>query len=436
MESGTIETSYPLTFREEDTRILGEHLAHRHNVDLIGMKRVGLSSFLRYFLYHKEVKGKFVSKDEKHIFIPVDLNDLVERELYAFWTLTFKRIIDVVDQAEMPADVQQKISALFFSSIQTNDLFLLIDGIRKSLSLLTQQDVIPTLFFLRFDRIKDVVTPEFFDNLQGLQAGTHGKLCYVFTSFRSLRELSPEVFTKTDVSTFYHIMFMRPAATADMQVIADEYMKRYQLDLSSDVEDELFHLVGGNVQYLQLALVILHELKRKEKDSQKFDYILSQDERISLLSEELWESLTHEEKGVLGKLTRNEVVSEEDFKMASYVFESGLVKENEGSYELFNPLFTEYAKRAVENIPQQGEKELVFSKKEHMLFTLLQEHVGEICERDLIIEFVWPEYREFGVSDWSIDRLVARVRSKLKKQSSPFEIRTIRTRGYMLSERS
>jgi DNA-binding winged helix-turn-helix (wHTH) protein len=45
---------------------------------------------------------------------------------------------------------------------------------------------------------------------------------------------------------------------------------------------------------------------------------------------------------------------------------------------------------------------------------------------------VWPEVEELGVSDWAIDRLVARVRNKLKLQKSGFEIQTIKTRGYKL----
>lgn len=436
MESGSIETSYPLSFREEDANALGQHLAHRHNVDLIGMKRVGISSFLRYFLNNPQVKETYVSKDEQHIFIAVDLNDLVERELYAFWTLTFKRIIDVVEERNISPELKQKISGLFFSSIQTNDLFLLIDGIRKSMQYLINENLTPTLFFLRFDRIKDVVTPEFFDNLQGLQDGTHGKLSYVFTSFRSLGDLSPDVFSKSEASAFYQIMYVRPANLGDMRLIAKGYIHRYKLSLAAEDETELYRLVGGNVQYLQLALIILHERQNKEDDSRNLASHLLQDERISLLNEELWESLSTKEREVVGHVVQKDEIGDDAKKTAPYVFESGLVKKDDDGYSLFNPLFADYVLRMIEDKPQSNDKELVFSKKEHLLFTLLQEHLGEICERDLIIENVWPEYREFGVSDWSIDRLVARVRSKLKKQLSPYEIRTIRTRGYMLTERS
>jgi DNA-binding response OmpR family regulator len=47
---------------------------------------------------------------------------------------------------------------------------------------------------------------------------------------------------------------------------------------------------------------------------------------------------------------------------------------------------------------------------------------------------VWPEYEEFGVSDWTIDRLIARLRAKLKQQQSTYTIVTVKTRGYKLVE--
>jgi len=429
------EGAYPLSFRKEDTRILGEHLHRRHSVDLIGMKRVGISNFLRYFLYHQDLKETFISPSENHLFITVDLNDLVERELYAFWTLTFKRVIDSVEEADLPDELKQKVSSAFLSSIQTQDLFLLLDALRKSMGLLVQAGVFPTVFFLRFDRIKDAVTPEFVDNLHGLRDATHGKLCYVFTSYRSLDSLCPQAFTKASLNAFSQLMYIRPLIEVDMRIILQEYKKRYSLEITKELEGELLRLVGGNVQYMQVVLVILSEQKDKGPlHKENLKDIIRQDERISLLGEELWESLSSSEKEALAKIEAQEVLTDDEKKAASYIFESGMVKEENEALTIFNPLFAEYVNGVLQHVSR--ERELVFSKKEHLLFSLLQNHVGEICERDLIIEAVWPEYREFGVSDWSIDRLVARVRSKLKKQMSPFEIRTIRTRGYMLTERS
>ena len=78
MEDKIIEAQYLLTFREDEAVQLGKHLKGRDSVVLIGMKRVGISNFLRFFLNHQGIVGKYIGNGEKHLFIPVDLNDLVE----------------------------------------------------------------------------------------------------------------------------------------------------------------------------------------------------------------------------------------------------------------------------------------------------------------------------------------------------------------------
>lgn len=431
MELSLTEIEYPLDFRQEDAYRLGEHLRLRHSVSIVGMKRVGISNFLRFFLYHPLISETYIHKSEKHTLIAVDLNDLVERELYAFWTLVFKRIVDTAEKIELDDSLRLRIEALFLSSIQSHDLFLLIDGVRKSLSYLIEDGYIPTLFFLRFDRIKDVVTPEFFANLEGLKESLHTKLAYVFTSFRGLDELSPKAFSKASFSAFTETMYLLPSGRKDREIIYKTYEKRYELSTTSLVAQEILELAGGYVQYLQIALVLLHEKRSDMLDPEIVRLTLLQDERITLQSEELWESLTSQEKMILLKMFHKEDVDDTEIKQGEYIIKIGLVKKEKGYYVLFSPLFAHFIKKYVID-SEQKKRGVVFSKKESLLFEFLQQHIGEIAEREEIIDAVWPEYVEFGVSDWSIDRLVARVRSKLKDQASPYEIKTVRTRGYVL----
>lgn len=433
MNPPIIEASYPLAFRLDDAKALGLHLKRRDCVDLVGMKRVGISNFLRYFLYHKDVKKTFISDTENHLLIPVDLNDLVERELYPFWTLTFKRILDQVETLDIDEAHKKKIASLFLSSIQSQDLFLLIDGIRQALCLLVDNGYLPTLFFLRFDRIKDAITIDFFNNLQGLRDATHMKLAYVFTSYRSLANLSPYVFDKASLSVFSPIQFIKPVSLSDMETIYTAALLRHPLTLGTNLFKALFETVSGNAQYLQIALIIIHEQNEQVENEDSLRKLLLTDERMVLQSEELWESLSQNEKSVLLNIQAKEEVGEDLQKSAEYLWDAGIVQAHSKGHVMFSPLFSHYIKTRALSV--QAAKDIVFSRKEHALMSFLQSKKGEICERDEIIEAVWPEYKEFGVSDWSIDRLVARVRGKLKKQTSPFEIRTVRTRGYMLIER-
>lgn len=426
MDTNLAELSYPLAFRRDDCSTLGGHLLHRHNANLIGMKRVGISNFLRFFLYRPDIVTEYISESEKHLFIPVDLNDLVEREVYPFWVLTFKRIIDTVERSDLPGLDKEKLDDLFSAAIQSQDKFLLIDGVRKALIAILDLGVFPTFFFLRFDRIKDVIDRQFFDNLQGLKDATHQKLSFVFTGYQSLDKLAPHVFTKADLSVFMHTQFIKPAKKEDMLIIAQQFSTKYGLDLDEGKLEELCALSGGHVQYLQLALILLHEGVGENMDELKA--LLTKDERIQLLSEELWEALEKHEQDILLKILAGEILTDEEKHKAQYLWDVGMVQKDN---VIFSPLYQAYIETLKTEQIQGGN--VHFSKKEHMLFTILEEHRDEICERESIVEYVWPEYSEYGVSDWAIDRLVARVRSKLKQQGSKDEIITIRTRGYKLT---
>jgi hypothetical protein len=431
MRASVLETTYPITFQQKEAQKLGEYLRQRQSVDIVGMKRVGISNFLRFFLRHEDIISTYISKKDAHLFIPVDLNDLIEQEIYPFWTLTLKRMLDATEQSELSPSVKQKIGDLFDKSIQFQDLFLVIDNIRQGLNLLVDNGVYPTIFFLRFDRLKDTLNPSLFDNFEGLREASHGNLSFVFTSFRSLGSAFPEA--RSALSLFAQMMYFKPAKSEDMKIVYEAYKTRYNLSLSPESENALFSVVGGYMQYLQLGLIRLHELEpTKLKTQTEILQALLEDERIVLQSEELWESLSTDEKRVLLQIVNKHRVDADAYEKAKYLWDTGIVSEGNGKGKIFSPLFGEYTQH-VEYEEQRKRKSAHLTRKENLLFNLLKSQLGEICEREEIIGIVWPESQEFGVSDWAIDRLIARVRVKLREQDNPYEIQTIRTRGYKLT---
>lgn len=435
MDKHIIEAGYPLLFREDTAKALGEQLQHQHSVELVGLKRVGINNFIRFFLFHEDIKKKYMPQDGHHFFILVDLNDLIEREVFPFWRLAFKRIVDAVEASNFDQAIKTKISNLFVASIQTGDLFLTYDGVREALSLLVAENIYPTLFLTRFDRLKSAVTQEFFNNLRGLKDATNGKISYVFTSYRELDALVPSVFQRKNLSLFSTVLHVTPLVAKDSRTYIESYVHKYKLALKDETVKTIVESAGGHVQYLQLSLVILHELYQKDMYPEGKDLVdtILVDERITLQSEELWESFTEDEKNVLMKIIIGKKVSEDEKARAMYLWNTGCVYEIKGKLRIFSPLFAAFLEEQDKKAKDANGVE--FSKKEHMLFSLLQTKVNDICEREEIVEFVWPEYKEYGVSDWSVDRLVARVRNKLKKQKGKYEIVTVRTRGYKLTSK-
>lgn len=421
MLAQAIESSYPENFRKEDVMPLRQYLSHRQSIELVGMKRVGISNFLRFYLTHQ-----FSTSED--FFVYIDLNDLIERDMFPFWRLVFKRILDTTENTTLPVLVIQRISKLFDRAIQSGDVFITYDSIRESLAILTEEGKHPTLFLSRFDRLKDVVTPEFFDNLQGLHYATNEKLSYVFTSYRGLDLLAPEVFPRTFLATFSKKMYLCPANHEDSAIVFDSFAHRYGLTLEEDTKQEIIRLCGGHVHYLLLCLIIVRELG----EIPTFDAIqqaILHDERIALQSEEIWDGLEEHEKRILKKLTKQERISPEEKTSALHLWNAGFILD-EQSQTIFSPLFANFIAHRIEIEGEQNSQEL--TKKEFMLFSLLKEHTGEIVDREVLVTKVWPEYSEFGISDWAVDRLVSRLRGKLRKQNEPAQIITVRTRGYKL----
>ena len=432
MKSAVIETSYPLTFRKQEAEELGRHLKNRHSAVLIGMKKVGISNFLRFFLNNKDIAGTYIKDYKKHLFIPIDLNDLIECEVNPFWTLTLKRIVDCVDSSLIEEKIKNKINNMFLESIQLQDLFYTIDSVKLALSIITEQGYVPTLFFLRFDRMKDSVTTEFFANLEGIKASNQ-QVAFVFTSYQPLKKLFPLALPKTSWTVFFKNIYIPPAKKEDVEIIFEAYKKRFGISLLEDSQNYLFELVDGYTQYLQLALIFLHESKGQIKTKENLYLGLSSDERINFQSEELWESLDKDSQEVLFKIINKEKILSEEKKKTIYLWNTGFIKTIGTSNYIFSQLFENYVRQKAKTATVKDlSKE--FSKKENLLFTFLKENKDKICEREEIIEVVWPEEEDLGVSDWAIDKLVARVRNKLKLQKNDFEIQTIKTRGYKLIE--
>jgi len=432
MDEKITEALYPISFRQEDAGALGKNLKSESSVVLVGMKRVGISNFLRFFLNHKDIATKYIPDRSPHLFVPVDLNDLVEREVFPFWILTLKRISDSVGSSTLNKQAKKYIERLFLDSMQSKDVFLTIENIKKSLAKIIEGNISPVIFFIRFDRLKEVITSEFFGNLQGLRDASKGKVPFVFTSFRNLTDLAPEVFTKSSLSLFARNMYIKPAEREDMKIIFNTYKTRYGFIFPAELEDSLFEVVDGYVQYLQLALISFHESGKKFENKQEIFNFLSCDERITLQSEEIWESLTKTEQSALMKIKKAQKISDEERKYASYLWDSGIVSEEKGKIKIFSPLFRHYFEQR--QVAKSDGSNIELSKKESLLFKYLKNKIGEICEREEIIQAVWPEVEEFGVSDWAIDRLVARLRARLEFQNVKYEIKTVKTRGYKMIE--
>ena len=82
-----------------------------------------------------------------------------------------------------------------------------------------------------------------------------------------------------------------------------------------------------------------------------------------------------------------------------------------------------------------GERELnpPLSLAQYRLLELLYDRAGRVCSRDEIVEAVWPEAAEEGVSDQAMDALVRRLRERVGEVDPDHQyIVTVRGHGFRL----
>ncbi|MFQ5812802.1 MAG: FHA domain-containing protein [Anaerolineae bacterium] len=73
------------------------------------------------------------------------------------------------------------------------------------------------------------------------------------------------------------------------------------------------------------------------------------------------------------------------------------------------------------------------SLAQYRLLEILYDGAGRVCSRDEIVEAVWPEVAEEGVSDQAIDALVRRLRERISEIDPDHQyIVTVRGHGFRL----
>jgi len=421
----TIEIHYPNNFRLKDTKTLAQHILDHSSVVLVGMKRVGISNFLRFFLNNTAVSEQYF-RNSNLLFFTVDAHDLIECAIGPFWTLLLKRMTDTIEESNFSEVLKKQSREYFLESIQLKDTFYTYDCVQKLFSQISGEGFYPVLVLTRFDRLLPAFTPEFFANLQGLKDAA-GKLSYIFTSYRPLEQLKPDVFTPSSMSVFAHTQYLKPAESSDAEVVLETLLNRYAVHMSDEHKQILLHSAAGHVQYLHLEVIGYKDSLVKENSSFSLEQ-LEQNESIDLQSEELFEELIEKEKQLCIKICQKEELSDLDLKNADYLFNTGLVTKN---HEIFSKLLYTYIEKTASN---HTTKPREFSRQEQTLFNLFEQNINRLVERNDIVETVWPDQAEDGVSDWAIDRLVARLRQKIKARSEPFKIVTVVTRGYRLEK--
>ena len=70
------------------------------------------------------------------------------------------------------------------------------------------------------------------------------------------------------------------------------------------------------------------------------------------------------------------------------------------------------------------------TQNEERILTVLKGNIGEVVSRDVIAKCIWGSKYLENYSEWAIEKVISRIRNKLKLQSSELSIITYKGEGY------
>ena len=267
---------------------------------------------------------------------------------------------------------------------------------------------------------------------------------------RMSRNFSVIVFSEVDIThpsfmqyadkgsfLFEHIISYPLYERADVHQFIQYYISKWNFVVSERIINEIEYKCGGYLWLIHHVLLCLRDNPLEPIDFAYKDSLL-----LTKLAS-IWEKLERRQREILrriyfGTLTEVDRVSHEYM----YLFKIRFIVANGESNQLGIPLLSQVIENEMKlskwHVKDSkifiGGKNLtdIFTKKERKILVLLIRSKKNLVSRDSIAISIWGDNFEEKYSDWAIDRLMFRIRIKLKKIGEKFELlKTVKKKGYI-----
>ncbi len=276
--------------------------------------------------------------------------------------------------------------------------------------------------FNEFDIVEKYLKVELtLRNLIALRNFARFKVSYIFTALRPFSFKSP--INQQNV-------WCLPFVNDDALGAVERNLKRYKVKLNGLTKNKVIQLSGGHAGIIKF---IVQAISRNEgKNTENTLNLLSDNSDICFQLQRIIEPLTELEKIKLKTCQKDELL-----------ISLGFQTEEKGKINIFSPLLEKYLKNGScpikpfcfdkenDKLYFQGkEMSRELTLKESKLLKTLIENEGKIYKRDEIMELVWSDNEV--PSDWTLDKLVSRLREKLNDKKQKY-IKTSKGVGIYLN---
>ena len=447
--------------RFQDVERVFQHVRRAACCAVVGVSNVGKSVLLRALSDPAIQRQHLGLTTADVLFVYVDCNRMVEMSERAFYEAVVSALLDQLGQQQVAAHVLTVLEEAYESIVNPSSPFHIPLGFNQALTRTVAS--LPQTLVLAFDEFDEAfarLDERVFANLRALKDRDWRGIVYVTATDRDLTDIRPDPDVEEFVELFtHHTHYLAPLSEEDARAVIQALAR--DLGVTFDASDEHFILewAGGHPGLIEAVARALGAVTGPQVREEMENFLIHRrvaeqlrlDPRVRHECERIWHDLTDEERNALLVLLSPGPTPPSE-ALAALKRRHVILSDEEAHPRLFARAFAEYVdrRRRQRVAPQKGirydpDAGIVYvdgrpvedlSPLEHKLFLLLYGRQGQIVDKYTIVENVWGEAYIDEVDDARIERLVSRLRKKLKPEGdTPPYLITVRGRGYKLVAR-
>ncbi len=437
------EHKLPLSFRSEETDKVFSWLRAGDSCQIIGIGSVGKSNFLR-FLQQKEVSRAKLGTERNHfLFVYVDANKLLETSDLGLWELMLHQVLVELSDRGIGNEAFQEIDDLYQRAIAPATRHVALRCLDRTVSILCNQlDLKLVFLFDEFDDLYRTLPASAFKALRALRDDHKYKLMYVLATRKELKRIDKleAAYDAFEELVTPNLLWLFVYSNQDARYMLRRLAVRYQLNSGPKQIRVALTVAGGHPGLLRSVFPLL------QNNTNDFIETLLANKPVQEEIARIWQSLADEEQRALSFLVHGGRSQMLDGVLVQ-LQQKGLVG---GRWvepnQIFSPLLEKYIQkerpfvavqiridrskrsvwidnRVIENIPVLEFKFLEY----------LDRRRGQVCRRDQIARYLYPNQKLAGVSTNAIDSIVKRLRKLLELDpKKPAVIITVHGVGFRL----
>ena len=436
---------YSPSYRATETRQVMDWIKTGQCGCIVGLKGSGKSNFIR-FLLRIDTQQQFLGPNQPNfIFSLVNLLSLTERSEWGVYEMVLNNLLDQFPLSGITQETILEVRNSQQEIIRTRDVLMAKRAVERCVAVLCQQasrQVV--LFFDEFDAVFQELSASLFRCLRAIRDSHKDQVSYVIVATHDLADLRDDL--ADEVDHFYRLVrhntcWLGPYAETDALQMAAYLASRRALTLSDKDVAGLFQLSGGHSGLLKIILTLVWNKENNAGLLTKPAATFAHEPEIERQCQNIWESLSKNEKADLHSFFKNDPLDENALghlkarglvrqtssnrRMIFSTIVESFVKEQTppsrmGTYLIRSPRIVEIEGKRINNLT-----ELEFE----LLFTLYGRH-DQLCTKTDLVGQVYQQ-RYDATSDEMLQALVSRLRKKIEPDiQHPRHIITVHGEGY------